>query len=100
MNNKIRNTIVDYRVELAMLLAFVSLCLLLSILAPRFLSVGNIGNLFWQATAVGIIAIGQTFIILTAGIDLSVGGNAAFSAMFGGLLLMKYGVAIGVRPLF
>jgi ribose transport system permease protein len=96
MNNKIRNTIVDYRVELAMLLAFVSLCLLLSILAPRFLSVGNIGNLFWQATAVGIIAIGQTFIILTAGIDLSVGGNAAFSAMFGGLLLMKYGVAIGV----
>lgn len=92
----IRNKAVDYRVELAMLIAFFLLCFILSLIAPRFLSVGNIGNLFWQATAVGIIAIGQTLIILTAGIDLSVGGNAAFSAMFGGLLLMKYGVAAGV----
>jgi ribose transport system permease protein len=92
----IRTKAVEYRVELAMLIAFFALCFSLSILAPRFISIGNIGNLFWQATAVGIIAIGQTLIILTAGIDLSVGGNAAFSAMFGGLLLMKFGVPVGV----
>jgi ribose transport system permease protein len=92
----LKNIVVDYRVELAMFAALFLLCAILSVLAPRFLSVGNVGNLFWQATTVGIIAIGQTLIILTAGIDLSVGGNAAFSAMLGGMALMQFGTAVGV----
>ncbi len=86
----------EWRIELAMLAALFLLCVVLSILAPRFLTLGNIGNLFWQATTVGIIAIGQTFVILTAGIDLSVGGVAAISAMLGGIVLMHQGMAIGV----
>ena len=92
----IRNLLADYRVELGILLAFLILCTALSLLTPRFLSVGNVGNLFWQATTLGIIAIGQTFVILTAGIDLSVGGNMAFSAMLGGLLMVKLGFVAGV----
>lgn len=89
----------EWRIELAMLAALFLLCVVLSILAPRFLTGGNIGNLFWQATTVGIIAIGQTFVILTAGIDLSVGGIAAISAMFGGLILMHQGMGIGVAAI-
>ena len=89
----------EWRIELAMLAALFLLCVVLSILAPRFLTVGNIGNLFWQATTVGIIAIGQTFVILTAGIDLSVGGLAAISAMCGGLILMHQGMGIGVTAI-
>lgn len=76
-----------YRVELAMLGALALLCLILSIFAPNFLTAGNIRNVLWQVTAIGIIAIGQTFVILTGGIDLSVGGIAALSAMAGGLLM-------------
>lgn len=90
------NLMVDYRVELGILLAFVVLCVVLSALTPRFLSIGNVNNLFWQATTVGIIAIGQTFVILTAGIDLSVGGNMAFSGMLGGLVLVNFGFVAGV----
>jgi ribose transport system permease protein len=86
----------EWRIELAMLAALFLLCVVLSILAPRFLTLGNIGNLFWQATTVGIIAIGQTFVILTAGIDLSVGGIAAISAMLGGVALMRRGMSVGV----
>lgn len=93
------NVAAEYRIELAMLGAFVLLCAVLSVLAPRFLTVGNIGNLFWQATTVGIIAIGQTFVILTAGIDLSVGGIAAISAMCGGLLIAHFGVGGGVAAI-
>ncbi len=89
----------EWRIELAMLAALLLLCVVLSILAPRFLTFGNIGNLFWQATTVGIIAIGQTFIILTAGIDLSVGGVAAISAMLGGLILMHQGMGIGLAAI-
>jgi ribose transport system permease protein len=51
-------------------------------------------------TAIGIIAIGQTFVILTGGIDLSVGGIAALSAMAGGLLMTANGqerVALGLN---
>jgi ribose transport system permease protein len=90
------NLIAEYRVEFMMTLALLLLCVMLSILTPRFLTVGNFRNLLWQSTAIGIIAIGQTFVILTSGIDLSVGGIAAFSAMFGGIIMMKGGVLLGV----
>lgn len=93
------NAATEFRVELAMFGAFVLLCLVLSILAPRFLTIGNISNLFWQATTVGIVAIGQTFVILTAGIDLSVGGVAAVAAMYGGLLIAHIGVGGGIAAI-
>ncbi len=89
----------EYRVELAMLGALVLLCVILAVIAPNFLTAGNVRNVLWQVTAIGIIAIGQTFVILTGGIDLSVGGIAAFSAMAGGLLMTLNGsehVAVGV----
>jgi ribose transport system permease protein len=87
-----------YRVELAMLGALALLCLVLSVLSPNFLSAGNLRNVLWQVTAIGIIAIGQTFVILTGGIDLSVGGIAALSAMAGGLLMTSRGenVVVGL----
>jgi ribose transport system permease protein len=89
----------EYRVELAMLGALALLCVILSLVAPNFLTAGNLRNVLWQVTAIGIIAIGQTLVILTGGIDLSVGGIAAFSAMAGGLLMTANGaehVAIGL----
>ena len=94
-----RRFIDAYRVELAMLGALALLCVVLGIVAPNFLTAGNLRNVLWQVTAIGIIAIGQTFVILTGGIDLSVGGIAAFSAMVGGLLMTSGGgehVALGV----
>jgi ribose transport system permease protein len=86
----------EYSVEIMMFLVFLLLCALISILTPRFLSAGNIRNLFWQATTVGIIAIGQTLIILTAGIDLSVGGIMAISAMLGGLVMTNTSLGAGI----
>ena len=89
----------EYRVEGAMFGALLVLCTVLSIAAPNFLTEGNIRNVVWQVTAVGIIAIGQTFVILTAGIDLSVGGIAALSAMVGGLAMTDWtdgNVAVGI----
>ncbi len=88
-----------YRVEAAMLGALLLLGLVLSLAAPNFLTPGNLRNVLWQVSALGIIAIGQTLVILTGGIDLSVGGIAAFSAMVGGLLMTAGGgenVAAGV----
>lgn len=44
-----------------------------SVTAPAFLSTRNILNVFKQVTALGIVSVGQTFVILLGGIDISVG---------------------------
>ena len=85
-----------YRVELAMLGVLALLCALLSVFAENFLTEGNVRNVVWQVTAIGIIAIGQSLVILTAGIDLSVGGIVALSAMVGGKAMVETDVATGI----
>src|SRR5688572_26622617 len=63
------------------LLALLILIAVGATLSPHFLTVANIANVARQASIVGILGIGMTFVILTAGIDLSLGwgrGLAAF----------------------
>ena len=63
------------------MLSFLLLCLALTLLSDRFLTVNNMVNVLRQSTINGIIAIGMTYVILTAGIDLSVGAILALSAV-------------------
>lgn len=71
--------------------------LILSIAIPTFMSVGNIFNLLVQASVIGLPAIGLTFIIITAGIDLSLPTNMACSAILGCQIMQKtQNVALGV----
>ncbi|MGI4860274.1 MAG: ABC transporter permease [Janthinobacterium lividum] len=56
-------------------------------LSDHFLTFGNIANLFQQAAVVGIVAVGMTFVILTANIDLSVGSLCAFGGVVAALFL-------------
>ena len=51
----------------------------ISIISPRFLSLSNILNVLRQTSINSVIAAGMTFVILTGGIDLSVGSVLAFS---------------------
>ena len=59
--------------RVGVLAALVLLVIAASLLSPRFLTVPNLLNVLRQASIVGILAIGMTFVILTRGIDLSVG---------------------------
>src|ERR1700680_732097 len=72
------------------LLAFASLVLLLiyfSFASPAFMQTDNMINIL-QATAVnGVLAIASTFVIITAGIDLSVGTLMTFCAVVAGVFL-------------
>src|SRR6188508_949928 len=53
-----------------------------SLIAPdRFLRPGNLSLIISQVSVVGTLAIGQTIIILTAGVDLSVGAIAVFASI-------------------
>jgi ribose transport system permease protein len=64
-----------------------------TILYPGFVSTDNALNILTGASVIAILAIGQTFVIATGGIDLSVGSILAFSAM-AGALLMNDGMAV------
>src|SRR4029078_3330419 len=63
--------------------------------APNFLSAENVLNIVKQASFVGVIAVGMTFVLLTGGIDLSVGSNMYVSAMTVGYLLQLPGLQGG-----
>lgn len=64
----------------AIALAILLLGLLLSFLSPVFLTMSNMQGVLVQASVTGIMAVGMTFIILTAGIDISVGAILYFTA--------------------
>jgi len=62
------------------LIGLLILMLLVSLVSPSFLSVDNLLNILRQTSINGIIAMGMTFVILTAGIDLSVGSVLALTS--------------------
>lgn len=62
-------------------IAFVLLVAAIAITSPSFLKVSNIINILRQISVNGIIAVGMTFVIITRGIDLSVGSILALSAV-------------------
>jgi ribose/xylose/arabinose/galactoside ABC-type transport system permease subunit len=64
--------------ESMILVVFILFCALLGIVAPNFLTVRNITNVVRQFSMITIVAVGMTFVIITGGIDLSVGGIVAF----------------------
>ena len=69
------------------------LCSILAILSPEFRTTGNITSVAYRTAVVGIMAVGQTLVILTAGIDLSVGSVAGLGGMVACVLM---GESIGL----
>lgn len=67
--------------EYGIFLAFLLLAVILSFSNEYFLTPGNISNVLLQTSINGVLAIGMTFVILTRGIDLSVGSVVALAGM-------------------
>lgn len=75
------------------------ICVFATILSPSFLSVTNLFNVFKQITVAGIVGCGMTFVILTGGIDLSVGSILGLSGVLASGVLASTGntaVAVAV----
>ncbi len=73
-------------------LALVLLVLALSLATPNFLTPYNLSVVARQASFVGLVALGQTLVLLIGGIDLSVGAAAGLSAIIGSLMLTSGGI--------
>lgn len=69
------------------LIGLIAFSVIISILSPRFLTKSNLFNVFRQTSINAIIAAGMTFVILTSGIDLSVGSILGFSGAIAAKML-------------
>lgn len=66
--------------SLTTMIALIVLMIIITCINPNFMTANNLLNLLLQVTANGFIAFGMTFVILTSGIDLSVGAILALSS--------------------
>ena len=70
-----------YARQLGTLSGLFVLCVVLWALTPHFLTVSNLLNVAEQAAIIAVVAVGMTFVIVTGGIDLSVGSVLAFAGV-------------------
>ena len=73
-------------------------CVVFTALNPRFSEPGTVSLMVQQTAVVAALAVGQTLIILTAGIDLSVGASAILSMMVMASYVREHGLPGGGRP--
>lgn len=84
-----RNAVLDWVMRYNFVFIFLFAVAVATFLSPDFLTFSNIANLFQQGAIVGIVAIGMTFVILTANIDLSVGSLCAFGGIIVAVMLQQ-----------
>jgi ribose transport system permease protein/inositol transport system permease protein len=78
---EIKNNIKHLASESALFFFLILICIIISVLFPRFLTMNNLINVASQVSINALLATGMTFVILTGGIDLSVGSVAALSGI-------------------
>jgi ribose transport system permease protein len=74
---------------------FTGLIILFSIISPNFFSVGNLSNVILQGSVLLIVSLGMTLVLLSNGIDLSVGSLMSLCGMVAGMSLSK---GLGLIP--
>ncbi|KKI88423.1 ribose ABC transporter permease [Bacillus sp. SA1-12] len=80
--------------RLGMIMILLLLCVVLSFTAPNFLDTANMLNVLKQVSIIAVLAAGMTIVILTGGIDLSVGSTVALSGVISVMVS-----AAGVHPI-
>jgi len=90
------NAVRDFVLKNSTIVLFVALFVFFGVVAPRFFSGKNITNIFSNASYIGIVGVGMTFVLLTGGIDLSVGSTMYVSAVVAGLVVNQLGLPIGL----
>jgi len=89
----IKNNLLKYK----SILALIVLCAVITIISPSFLQVSNLRNLFTQISVNAVISLGMTFVILTGGIDLSVGSIVAIAGAVSAVTIKNTGsISLGI----
>ena len=90
--SKKRIDILNLPTEYMMLVVLIVLCMVLSLLKPAFYSSFNLSTLVRTISWTTIVAFGQTLVLLTGGIDLSVAGMAGMSGILSAWFMVNAGI--------
>lgn len=87
--------------ELGILMVLILVGVVFSLLSNQFLTSGNLFTMLLNVTVIAMLSLGQTFVLLTGGIDLSVGSGIALSGVLAAMVLQNNGsvweaMAIGI----
>jgi len=75
----------------------IACCLVFYVISPRFLSIDNMSAISRQIVPIGLIALGQFFVVVSANIDLSMGmGSVLWAIVLGVFFGVTGGVAVGI----
>ena len=86
----------DNSIELGVGVALILMFVVFSFSSPFFLRPNNLSNVLYQISAIGILAVAQTMVILTGGIDLSIGGVFTLSGWLMCFTIQRVGLAQGL----
>ena len=84
----------EYVQRLLALGALIILLVFFSIIAPHFASLENYRNILTATASNGLLATGVTFVIITGGIDLSIGTGTAFTSVAMGIVAVNWGLPL------
>lgn len=87
---------VGFWAEWAALVGLIALVVIFQILNPTFLSSGNIRSMLVASAILIVLAVGQTFVVATGGIDLSVASMMTLSAVVFGATYPSFGVTVAM----
>ena len=94
-NNIIKN--IFKRPEIGVFLALIIICIIISILSPKFLSLSNFINILRQASVLGIITMGITLLMISGDFDLSIGSTFAVApVLFVDLLFRGFPMSVAL----
>ena len=83
--------------ELTIVVAFAAIALALALTTPQFVTADNVISILLASSLIGIVAVGETFVIVTGGIDLSTGSVVALAGVLSGLAIQaKWGIGAAV----
>jgi len=81
-------------------IGLILLIALISFLSPHFLTIRNMLNVLRQISIIAIVSVGMSYVIITGGIDLSVGSVAALSGVITGVFLKNIGWNLAAAIVF
>lgn len=82
--------------KLVILIGLFLLFIFFSIVSPNFLTLSNISGILLATMINGLLSCGATYIIITGGIDLSIGTNMTLTSVLTGMLIVKAGVPLAI----
>ena len=85
------STIISMLRNYGVLIALVLIIIIASILEPSFLTTNNALNMLRQASVIGIVSLGVTYVMMTGGMDLSVGATVSFCAVVAITIMNRFG---------